>query len=67
MFILISREVSMSALLANDNTTVMSVAIINFWQNGYLPELAAFSIIVLVISAVLTVLAQLIGNRRRLT
>lgn len=67
MFILISREVSMSALLASDNTTVMSVAIINFWQNGYLPELAAFSVIVLLISAVLTVLAQVIGNRRRLT
>ena len=66
LFVLMSREVAMSALLANAGTNVMSVEVISLWANGPLPELAAFSVIVLLISACLTFVAQFIGNRGRI-
>ncbi len=66
LFILMSREVAMSALLGSAKTSVMSLEVISLWVNGPLAELAAFSVVILLISTVMTAAAQLIGNRRRL-
>jgi iron(III) transport system permease protein len=66
LFILMSREVAMSALLASAQTSVISFAMISMWSSGSLSELAAYSVVILLISAGLTIIAQFVGNWRRI-
>ncbi|WP_298179294.1 iron ABC transporter permease [Saccharomonospora sp.] len=62
LFVLMSRELSASVLVASPSTPVVSVVILDLWSNGSVPQLAAVSMIVLVLSAILTLVVQRVGN-----
>lgn len=63
LFVLMSRELSASVLVASPSTPVVSVVILDLWSNGSVPQLAAVSMIVLVLSAILTLVVQRVANR----
>lgn len=63
LFILMSRELSASALLASPRTTVMSVVVLDLWNSGAFPRLATFSMIVLAVSTLMTIVSLRVGNR----
>ncbi|TDE10177.1 ABC transporter permease [Jiangella asiatica] len=63
LFVLMSRELSASVLIASPSTPVVSVVILDLWGNGSVPQLAAVSMVVLVLSAILTMVVQRVGNR----
>src|SRR5690606_20026557 len=63
LFVLMSRELSASVLVASPSTPVVSVVILDLWSNGSVPQLAAVRVVVLVLSATLTLVVQRVGNR----
>lgn len=62
LFVLMSRELSASALVASPSTPVISVAILQLWSDGSIPRLAAVSLVVVALSATLTLVVQRVGN-----
>ena len=62
LFVLMSRELSASALVASPSTPVISVAILQLWNDGSIPRLAAVSLVVVALSAILTLIVQRVGN-----
>lgn len=63
LFVLMSREVSASALLAGPQTPVMAITLLDLWLGGRMPQLAAFSLLVLAVSAVMTIAALWVGEK----
>ncbi|GAA0935188.1 iron ABC transporter permease [Pseudonocardia zijingensis] len=63
LFVLMTREVSASVLIASPQTPVVSIVLLDLWGNGDVPRLAAFSVVVIALCAVLTVLVQRFGHR----
>src|SRR5690606_17435917 len=61
LFILMSREVSASVMVASPGTPVISLVVLDLWGNGHVPRLAAYSIGVLVLSTVFTLVAIRLG------
>ena len=65
LFILMSRELSASVLLASPRTPVMALTVMELWSQGRLPDLASFSVVVLLISTLTTLLALKFGAGTR--
>lgn len=64
-FVLMAGELTGSAILAGINTPVIGFTMIKMWLNGSTTQLAALSVIVSVVFTIVTLLALLIGRRRR--
>jgi iron(III) transport system permease protein len=65
VFFMSVNEVTMSALLAGPGTPVVGRVSIEYYETGRLPEVAALSLIITVISAVVVVVAgRIIGKGR---
>lgn len=52
LFVQMSGELTASALLAGSNNPVIGQVIIDFWQNGSFPEIAALAVIMTVVNTV---------------
>ena len=52
MYVVILREVSLVILLYNPSTIVLSVGLMDVWQNGFYPELAVYSLLLLVLGVI---------------
>jgi iron(III) transport system permease protein len=52
MYVVILREISLVILLYNPSTVVLSVGLMDVWSSGFYPELAVFSLILLVLGVV---------------
>lgn len=66
LFITKFRELETSVLLYTPGQEVVSVALLNLWEAGSYNPVAAFSMIITVISLVVFVLMQVVGARRRM-
>jgi iron(III) transport system permease protein len=62
-FVLMSREFSASALLASPQTPVMALVVKDLWDAGVMPQLAAFSVIVMLICFATSIISEVIGRR----
>jgi iron(III) transport system permease protein len=49
MYVVILREISLIILLYNPSTVVLSVGLMDVWSSGFYPELAVFSLLLLVL------------------
>lgn len=56
IYVVILREISLVILLYNPSTIVLSVGLMDVWANGFYPELAVYSLLLLVLG-VLPVIA----------
>src|SRR5690606_21433769 len=63
LFVLMSRELSASVLVASPSAPVVSVVVLVVWSYGPVPQLAAVGMLVLVLSAILALVVQRVGNR----
>lgn len=52
MYVVILREISLVILLYNPSTIVLSVGLLDVWQNGFYPELAVYSLLLLVLGII---------------
>jgi iron(III) transport system permease protein len=52
MYVVILREISLVILLYNPSTIVLSVGLLDVWQNGFYPELAVYSLLLLVLGVI---------------
>jgi len=52
MYVVILREISLVILLYNPSTIVLSVGLMDVWQNGFYPELAVYSLLLLALGVV---------------
>src|SRR5512134_2080438 len=52
MYVVILREISLVILLYNPSTIVLSVGLMDVWQNGFYPELAVYSLLLLVLGVI---------------
>jgi iron(III) transport system permease protein len=52
MYVVILREISLVILLYNPSTVVLSVGLMDVWSSGFYPELAVFSLLLLVLGLV---------------
>lgn len=52
MYVVILREISLVILLYNPSTVVLSVGLLDVWQNGFYPELAVYSLLLLVLGVI---------------
>jgi iron(III) transport system permease protein len=57
LFVLMVQEVTASALLASTRTPVVGFVILDLWENGTFPQLAALAVIMTVISSVIVLTA----------
>jgi len=66
MYVVILREISLVILLYNPSTVILSVGLMDVWSSGFYPELAVFSLLLLVLGlapvAVLWKFAQFAPN-----
>src|SRR5678815_2210788 len=49
MYVVILREISLVILLYNPATVVLSVGLMDVWSSGFYPELAVYSLLLLVL------------------
>ena len=63
IFIVSIRELSSSILLYSPGNEVLSVVIMNYWQSGQIPKLAALGVVMVVALALLTALGWRLGTR----
>lgn len=49
IYVVILREISLVILLYNPNTIVLSVGLMDVWANGFYPELAVYSLLLMVL------------------
>jgi iron(III) transport system permease protein len=49
IYVVILREISLVILLYNPSTIVLSVGLMDVWANGFYPELAVYSLLLLVL------------------
>lgn len=52
IYVVILREVSLVILLYNPNTIILSVGLMDIWGSGFYPELAVYSLLLLVLGLV---------------
>ena len=52
MYVVILREISLVILLYNPSTVVLSVGLMDVWSSGFYPELAVYSLLLLVLGLV---------------
>jgi ABC-type Fe3+ transport system permease subunit len=52
IYVVILREVSLVILLYNPSTIVLSVGLMDIWGSGFYPELAVYSLLLLVLGLV---------------
>ena len=52
MYVVILREISLVILLYNPNTVVLSVGLMDVWSSGFYPELAVYSLLLMVLGLV---------------
>jgi len=51
IYVVILREISLVILLYNPSTIVLSVGLMDVWGSGFYPELAVYSLLLLVLGA----------------
>jgi iron(III) transport system permease protein len=61
------RDLSVAILLSGPNNSVVSVVILDLWNNGEIPELAAFSVIVAAGATILGVVFMRLSLKHRFT
>ena len=49
IYVIILREIALVILLYNPNTIVLSVGLMDVWANGFYPELAVYSLLLLIL------------------
>lgn len=52
MYVVILREISLVILLYNPSTIVLSVGLMDVWSSGFYPELAVYSLLLLVLGVI---------------
>ena len=52
IYVVILREISLVILLYNPSTVVLSVGLMDVWSSGFYPELAVYSLLLLVLGLV---------------
>ena len=52
MYVVILREISLVILLYNPSTVVLSVGLMDVWSSGFYPELAVYSLLLLVLGLI---------------
>jgi iron(III) transport system permease protein len=52
MYVVILREISLVILLYNPSTVVLSVGLMDVWSSGFYPELAVYSLLLMVLGLV---------------
>jgi iron(III) transport system permease protein len=52
IYVVILREISLVILLYNPNTIVLSVGLMDVWSSGFYPELAVYSLLLMVLGLV---------------
>jgi iron(III) transport system permease protein len=57
------RDLSTAVLLTGANNSIVSVVILNLWDNGEVPQLAALSILIVVGVTVLGVIFMRLATR----
>lgn len=60
------RDLSLAVLLSGPNTAIVSIVMLDLWNNGELPQLAALSIIVALLSTLLGVVFMQLSLRQGL-
>lgn len=63
LFVQMSSELTASALLAGTTNPVVGQVILDFWQNGSLPQVAALAIVMTAINAAVVLAARAFGRR----
>jgi iron(III) transport system permease protein len=63
VFLLSTKELSMSVLLASPRSQVMSVAFFDLWNNGQVTEVAAFGVLWAAALSLVTAILFLVGRR----
>ena len=63
VFLLSTKELSMSVLLSGPRTQVMSVAFFELWNNGQITEVAAFGVLWALALSIVTSVLFLLGRR----
>jgi iron(III) transport system permease protein len=63
VFMLSFRELSRSVILYSADNAVISVELFNLWNNGNLPEVAAFSVLLMVLLMPLGLFVRNISDR----
>ncbi|WP_054679835.1 ABC transporter permease [Microbacterium sp. No. 7] len=64
LFVLNMSEVTGSALLSGTGAPVVGFVMIDLWQNGTFPTIAALGVIMTVVTTTVTLLLMFFGNRR---
>ena len=49
IYVVILREISLVILLYNPGTVVLSVGLMDVWSSGFYPELAVYSLLLMVL------------------
>jgi iron(III) transport system permease protein len=49
IYVVILREISLVILLYNPSTIILSVGLMDVWANGFYPELAVYSLLLLIL------------------
>ncbi len=52
MYVVVLREISLVILLYNPSTVVLSVGLMDVWSSGFYPELAVYSLLLLVLGLI---------------
>lgn len=66
VFLLTVKEFAASILLVGPRTPVVSVALFDLWRDGQIPEMAAFSILLLLVFGSITLVVYAVARRRGL-
>lgn len=67
VFVLISGEVTASALLGGVANPVVGLALLNLWENGSFPQVAAMAVVITLMNmAVVTLVLSLVRRTRRI-
>ena len=67
VFMYAIRDLSVAILLSGPNNSIVSIVILDLWNNGEIPELAAFSILVAAGATVLGMAFMRLSVKHRFT
>ncbi len=64
LFILSAKVMSMAAILWQPDSVILSIYVLQLWDEGSLPVVGAFSVVVIVAFTFLTIVARSVAQRR---
>lgn len=67
VFVLTSGEVTASALIGGTSNPVVGLALLNLWENGSFPQVAAMAVVITLMNAVVVTLVLGLARRFRAT